>query len=460
MQQELDDLLDVLKRVIKLKTGIAQLENEDLFAELSQIHELKIQKFKSGLEHNGWVVPKHWQVEKAEIWDKDKLIFDGKKHHLSVGGSSTSFVGSLSKESLSKHVNTSIDKPEAFIYNPLNNLRPWQQGFSFSIPYNEWKNFGDGPFEVNLETVTIEHEMLVGTCFHKGKSSETIVFNAHTCHPMQLNDGLSGVFLILRLFKWLSKKETRYSYLGVIAPEHLGTIFYLSTKSEEWLKNIKHALFLESLASPGSLKIQKSFEETSIINRFIEKAVIDEQGFCPTYPFRTLIGNDETVWEAGGIGVSTPTLTRHPFETYHTQFDNRENFDFGKFLEADRVLMNFVNFHEHDYFLKREVSGLVALSNPKYDLYHKPPNPTIDNVFEKKHMRWVRFQDAVFQLLDGENTIFNLAEVSKIPFTDVSDYFNSFSKKGLISQSPVLSLDAYRGVSKLDLPMFEYLDDK
>ena len=82
-----------------------------------------------------------------------------------------------------------------------------------------------------------DHEMLVGSCFHQGSSDQTIIFNAHTCHPGQLNDGFSGVLAILKIFDELKSRKTKYSYLGVIAPEHLGTVFYLSDKSDDWLKN-------------------------------------------------------------------------------------------------------------------------------------------------------------------------------------------------------------------------------
>ena len=77
-----------------------------------------------------------------------------------------------------------------------------------------------------------------------------------------------------------------------------------------------------------------------------------------------------------------PTLTRHPFELITLNLITSKILILRNF-EAERVLMNLVNFHENDVFLKREVSGSVALSNPKYDLYHKLPNPTIDNNFEK-----------------------------------------------------------------------------
>lgn len=457
LDMEVKTLERFFKKIEKLKTGIAQKDNEILFRELSDFFPLKIEKFPSGLKHNGWIVPKHWEVEKAEIWEKDKLVFDGTQHHLAIGGSSTSYTGVLDKSELSEHVNLLEKYPECYVYNPLNNLRPWQKGFSFSIPYNIWKTFGNGPFKIDLKTKFINHEMHVATCFHKGKSNETIVFNAHTCHPMQLNDGLSGVLLILRLFQWLSRKETKYSYLGVIAPEHLGTVFYLSKKTDSWLSNIKHALFLESLASTGPLKVQSSFDNRSITNRFIIKAVSDLQNNCEIYPYRTLIGNDESVWEAGGIGVSTATLTRHPFEYYHTQFDNAKSFDMEKFFEAEKVLHNYVDIHENDCFVKRNFKGLVALSNPINDLYKTPPNITIHNNFDNNHLRWVRFQDAIFQLLEGENTIFNISEATDISFKEVNEYITKFYEKGLLYKKEICSTDVYKSVAKLELHSFNNL---
>ena len=198
-------------------------------------------------------------------------------------------------------------------------------------------------------------------------SDQTIIFNAHTCHPGQLNDGFSGVLAILKIFDELKSRKTKYSYLGVIAPEHLGTVFYLSDKSDDWLKKQKMAFIIESIASRGDLKLQDSFDRDSIASRLAYNSILTVQGYCERKPFRTIVGNDETVWEAGGIGVPAPSITRHPFPEYHTDADNLDHFSFVHFEQTLDVVRNLIDALELDVFVKRKFKGLIAPSNPKID---------------------------------------------------------------------------------------------
>lgn len=75
--------------------------------------------------------------------------------------------------------------------------------------------------------------MLVGEVIHPGSSERCVVFNAHTCHPHQANDAMVGVATLTRLFQWLKGRKTRYTYKLILAPEHLGTVFYLRDRSVE-----------------------------------------------------------------------------------------------------------------------------------------------------------------------------------------------------------------------------------
>jgi len=81
---------------------------------------------------------------------------------------------------------------------------------------------------VELETEYEDGEMLIGVCNKAGQTSKTIVFNSNNCHPHMANDGFAGTAVLIRLFQWLATQDTYYSYRLVIAPEHLGSVFYLN----------------------------------------------------------------------------------------------------------------------------------------------------------------------------------------------------------------------------------------
>ena len=49
-----------------------------------------------------------------------------------------------------------------------------------------------GTYQVNLKTESKKSFMRVMDYTLKGKSKETIIINAHNCHPFQANDDISG----------------------------------------------------------------------------------------------------------------------------------------------------------------------------------------------------------------------------------------------------------------------------
>ena len=59
----------------------------------------------------------------------------------------------------------------------------------------------------------------------KGKSKNTVIINAHNCHPFQANDDMSGCAVAILIFKELKKfKNLYYTYRLLISPELTGNV--------------------------------------------------------------------------------------------------------------------------------------------------------------------------------------------------------------------------------------------
>ena len=56
--------LDIFEQILKLNIGISQNDNEEMFGLLNTIHPLTLHRYKSGIEHNGWVVPHNWVIKR------------------------------------------------------------------------------------------------------------------------------------------------------------------------------------------------------------------------------------------------------------------------------------------------------------------------------------------------------------------------------------------------------------
>lgn len=429
--------------VLRLPIGVAQAENEQLFDRLSSIVPLEVLRFPSGREHNGWIVPHDWRVRRAEIRKDGQLLFDGTVHPLAVAGSSTGFKGVVSKRELDEHVFTNRDFPDAYAFHSVYNYRPWQRHWGFCVPHAVYESWSEGEYEIDLEVDFVVGEMLVGFHHHAGESTDTIVFNAHTCHPVQANDDMAGVMVVLELLRWLSGRKTKYSYLGVLAPEHLGTVFYLADLDPRERERLKLCTFVEMVGTQGQLALQESFTGTSIIDRMAAHLLRQSDPDVRVGAFRTIVGNDETVWEAPGIEIPTISISRWPYPEYHTSADSLEIMSPARLTEALDVLKSLVTMLEEDCTIERQFSGLIALSNPKYSLYVERPDPVLGKDLSPLDLRLGLMQDYLPRFFDGDTTVFEIAERFGIPFDVLRAYIGRFEEKGLVRLHDVRHLDRY-----------------
>jgi len=424
--------LDLLRRLAEIPLGVSQAENAAAFALLDAALPLQLNAFESGREHNGWVVPHDWRVRTAAIRKDGETLFDGTVHPLAVAGYSTSFQGVVTKEELDRHLFSSPAFPDAYVFNAVQNYRPWARDWGFCVPHSVRAGWGPGEYEVDLQVDFVTGTMLVGEHLHHGRTEETVVFNAHTCHPVQANDDLSGVVVILALFDWLRGQETRYSYLAVLAPEHLGTVFYLADLAPERLAQIRLGCFVEMVGTSGPLVLQQSFGGASAIDRVAEQALRSVQAELDVRPFRTVIGNDETVWEAPGIEVPMVSVSRWPYPEYHTSEDSPSIMSQERLDETLAALQRIVTTLEEDRLVERRFSGLPALSNPMYDLYVERWDPVVDKRLSEEQERLGAAQDRLLRYFDGRHTVFEIARELDLPFGALRDHVAGFAEKGLV----------------------------
>ena len=64
----------------------------------------------------------------------------------------------------------------------------------------EFGKLNDKEYFIDIIT-KLESEMKVLEYTLKGKNKETIIFNAHNCHPFQANDDISGCAVGIQLLK-------------------------------------------------------------------------------------------------------------------------------------------------------------------------------------------------------------------------------------------------------------------
>lgn len=400
-----------------------------------------VHEYAAGQEYNGWVVPPRWEVRRALVRQDGRAVFDGTAHPLGVGSLSRSFHGRLGWEEFAPHVVTNAQLPAAHMFHCVWQYRPWAADWTLCIPWEIARNFGSGWYDIELETGEVPGGMQVAEYVHRGLSPRTIVFQAHTCHPGQANDGFAAVALLVRLFQWMQGRTTRHSYRLLLGPEHIGTVFWLSERTRQDMEHMVGGIFMEMPGISAPLKAASSFLGGQGVDRALRNALLRTEHVHVGW--RKGAGNDETVWEAPGYEVPFVELTRcidqfAPFPEYHSSFDTAEYLDGGRLEEMFRVLCDTVEIFESNEVPHRCFDGLICLSNPRYDLYAERPDPTVGKHCDAETERWGHLLDSLLRYFDGSMTVLDIAERHELPFGLLRAYLARFEEKGLLRFEPAL----------------------
>ncbi|HAT8752265.1 TPA: DUF4910 domain-containing protein [Legionella pneumophila] len=408
-----------------------------------------IHEFPGGSEVNGWIIPKKWEVIEAKIRDANhNIIYDGLHHPLAVIGYSQSFVGKVDLETLKKHLFYPNAFDDALVYHCDLFYKPFRKEWGFSVTKQFYDSLPEGYYEVELRTSFEEGTMKVAEYILPGESEESIIMNAHNCHAFCCNDDLSGVAVGIEVINRLAKiPNRRYTYRLIIAPEHFGSIFYLDSLSEQQAKLLKWGVFLEMLGAGGPLNLQRSFKGNTFIDRAFLNVLQHSIQEYRTAPFRKVVGNDETCWEAAGYEIPFPSLSRSDgvghFPEYHTSKDNPDLIKEELLAEAVDVIMETFFIMESDSVMERNFRGLVALSHPRFDLYQafwdpsEPNRKTINEVAK----RWNYLMDCLPRYFDQDVRILEIAEKHIFSFRKIYDYIKQFEQKELVKIYPAKKED-------------------
>lgn len=433
-------MINILKKIdglfITPVSGGADEQNKILGERLP----FKVLEYKSGSEHNGWRVPYKWEVAKAEIRKNGKLIYDGKKHPLGVIGYSQSFKGKISLAELKKHLYYYEPSPKDIVYHYDLYYKPHRKIWGFSLPYSLYKTLRPGKYEIDLRTSHTPGAMKVLEYVHKGDSAKTIILNAHNCHAAQLNDGPAGYVVLMEVMKRLRSRKTKYTYRLVIGPEIIGPVFYLAGLNKKIISNLKLGIFLEMVGHDNPIfSLQESFSADSLIDKIAHHVLKHKSRGYWSAPYRTIIGNDESAWEAPGYGVPMISLSRcqaigATYPQYHLSSDNIKIIKNDKLKEAVDIITEMLDILEKDCYLKRKFTGLVALSNPKYNLYIAPgKDPAIKTSDDTKvSLKWHDLMDRLPRYFDGNFSILDIAIKHNLPFDEVYNYLLKFKQKSLV----------------------------
>ncbi|KKQ21361.1 MAG: aminopeptidase domain-containing protein [Parcubacteria group bacterium GW2011_GWA2_37_10] len=400
---------------------------------ISKIIPLKIHKIPTGAKCWTWIIPDKWTVKNAYIEDLDgNKLLDLKNHPLHIVSYSLPVDKIVSKEELFKHLHTSKERPNAIPFE----FKYYQRDWGFCIQHSKLKEFTKDEYKVFIDSKFEKGNLEVGECIIKGKTDKTIVLVAHLCHPAQVNDDLTGVTVLVALAKEMQKtlrhpsarlrtraqgKKNYYTYKFLFVPETIGSVAYLS-KNEDIIPKFKYGVFLEMLGNDNIHALQLSRQGDTRIDRIARYVMERKLKNFREGPFRTIVANDEVAFNGPGVNIPMISISRYPYPEYHTSDDNPDIISEQRLEQSKNLILEILNIIDNDYTPKRRFKGPIFLSS--YDLW----------VDWRENLKLNQNIEKIILNLEGDKTVFDIAEELNMEFDDVLDFINKLKKDKLIKK--------------------------
>lgn len=386
---------------------------------------LEIHEVPTGTPVFDWVVPKEWNIRDAYIKNaRGEKIVNFATSNLHVVNYSIPVRAKLRLNELKPHLFTLPDRPDWIPYRTSYYKETW----GFCLSHNQYLQLEDGEYEVLIDSALEPGHLTYGEYYLPGETDEEILISCHICHPSLANDNLSGNSIAVFLAKHLSQVPRRYSYRFLFIPGTIGSITWLSL-NEEKVEKIEHGLVLTCLGDSGQFTYKKSRRGNAEIDRIVAQ-ILQHSGqaydIIDFYPY----GYDERQYCSPGFNLSVGCFmrSRHgTFPEYHTSADN---LDFVKpqYLAESFDLCRSV-------FDALECNKTYLNQNPKCEpqlgkrgLYNAIGGRQ-DSGLNEMALLWV------LNLSDGEHSLLDIAERSRMSFDAISQAARALYECNLLRES-------------------------
>lgn len=380
-----------------------------------------------------WRVPERYVVHEAylEIEDGERVL-DFSENPLHLVSYSLPIDRTLSWDELEPHLFFNEKRPEAIPWEFKYYERSW--GFCLSkTAFDRLPRELKYRAVIRSEFVTDpKHGFRIGAgLIHPdggpNPSAGEIIIVSHICHPMQANDDAAGVVTAIGLAQRLIAEPLRKGSMSVrflFCPETIGSIAYLS-HNEDLIHRMKGGIFLEMTGNENTLVLQHSRQDTHLIDGVAGYVLSQGDEDYREGEFAQVIANDERVINGPGVNVPCISLSRWPYDEYHTSDDNLSIINEEMLQDAAKISEDIVRIFASNYVPRRNFRGPVFLSG--HDLWVDwREDWDLNRAIEKIMMRF-----------EGKQSIFDISEELELDYWSTYDYVEKFREKGLIERLPI-----------------------
>lgn len=257
-----------------------------------------------------------------------------------------------------------------------------------------------------------------------------IVVCAHICHPCQANDNISGVVTAVEVARRLVERPLPKGSMAVrflFAPETIGSVCYLS-RHEDLIEQIRGGIVCDTTGNRNRVALQRSRQDNDLMDRIARYVLRLSKKPFHEGPFGDAVLNDEMVINGPGVDVPCISLSRWPYDEYHTSDDTPEIVHEDVLLESADIVEEIVRVSASNYCPIRRFRGRLFLSGSGLWVDWRV-NEELNRAIEK-----------ITHRLDGEHTVFDIADDLGLDYWETRGYLGRFVEKGLARATPVRSV--------------------
>ncbi|MCC6208466.1 MAG: DUF4910 domain-containing protein [Gammaproteobacteria bacterium] len=420
-----DEMYDLARRLFPICRSITGDGVRETLGALRERLPIEIHEVKTGTQVFDWTVPKEWNIRDAYILDcRGQKVIDFRNSNLHVLNYSVPIRARVSNEELKKHLFSLPDRPDWIPYR----TSYYSENWGFCVSHNQYLTLTEPEYDVVIDSELKDGHMTYGEYYKPGASKEEVLFSCHVCHPSLCNDNLSGIALTVQLARWLSGRDTRYSYRFLFIPGTIGSITWLSL-NESKVDRIKHGLVVVCVGDDGDFTYKKSRRGDSEIDRIVLN-VLKSSGrphkVIDFYPY----GYDERQYCSPGFNLAVGSLSRTThgeYPEYHTSADDLSFVKPVNLADSFDKYCQIIDALESNYSY-RNLSPKCEPQLGKRGLYggigaeDKKPVKTMT-------LLWV------LNLSDGAHSLLDISERSGVPMDEVAAAADALAGAGLLARA-------------------------
>ena len=369
-------------------------------------------RFLSGQKIEDWIIPKVWEVNKAYIQHirSGKIFADFQKSNLHLVGYSIPFKGVLSLTELSKHIYTLPKQPNWTPYVTSYYTPSW----GFCLPHSSFLELPEGDYNVIVDTTLEDGYLEMSHINLSGFSSKEIFFSSYVCHPSMANNEISGPVLLNEIFQYIKSQysSSQFSYRGVLLPETIGSIAYLSMFGDSMINNMLSGFNLSCVGDERAYSFVHTPYADTITDKALSAAFIGLNNVIEySYLQR---GSDERQYCSPRYRLPVCSFSRSKYGEYPEYHTSADDFSVVTRVGLDgafNVLKSIIDAFETCLFPFVSVKGEPQLG--RRGLY---PNTSIKRGL--KHPAQDRMD--ILSYCDGRNSVFDISLITNIPLSVVT----------------------------------------